>query len=219
MTTFTLQDLNLPATADQAVETITKEKWMEYGMNNPISTSAIDYAQMGKDLANHELAHQQAQQARLDAVPPQPTCGQPVHTPSQVNPEAVIDEMLYTIKQSLLLLATVIKQQPNTTPPEGVQGSLQETVALVLQQSDWFKDMVHERAEELVDDKDFDYQIESAIETHFSNSFSLDDHVDISAEVESKVEDIAEDLLKDIVQEQLEEIVSNKLQNLRITFD
>jgi hypothetical protein len=110
--------------------------------------------------------------------------------------------------------------QPKPQPEAGTNvPSLQETIELTLQQAKWFKEMVYERAEELVDDKDFAYEIESAVETHFSNSFSLDDHVDISAEVESKVEDIAEGLLKDIVQEQLEEIVSNKLQNLRITFD
>jgi hypothetical protein len=110
--------------------------------------------------------------------------------------------------------------QPKPQPEAGTNvPSLQETIELTLQQAKWFKEMVNERAEELVDDKDFAYEIESAVETHFSNSFSLDDHVDISAEVESKVEDIAEDLLKDIVEERLAEIVSNKLQSLRITFD
>jgi hypothetical protein len=148
----------------------------------------------------------------------------PAPQPSQVSPEAVIEDMVAKFSISLrLLLSTIINQpqpQPEPEPEAGTNvPSLQETVALVLQQGDWFKTMVYERAEELVDDKDFAYEIESAVETHFSNSFSLDDHVDISAEVESKVEDIAEDLLKDIVEDRLAEIVSNKLQNLRITFD
>ena len=188
MTTFTLQDLNLPATADQAVESITKEKWMEHGMNNPISASAIDYA----------------------------TQHAPAPQPSGENPHNIGD-IINNICTQLQLLATVISQ--SKAQPEAGENSLQETVALVLQQADWFKTMVHEKAEELVDDKDFDYQIESAVETHFSNSFSLDDHVDITAEVESKVEDIAEDLLKDIVQEQLEEVVAERLKSIRVVFD
>jgi hypothetical protein len=216
MTTFTLQDLTpvqqeavkqheamhaahqvvnnrsintLPTTPeeDEAMQTLSEKQFVEYGMNNPISASAVEYA------TQH-------------APEPQPT----------------LADIINTICTQLQLLATVINQtkaQPSTTPPEGDPPSLQETIALTLKQADWFKEMVYERAEELVDDKDFAYEIESAVETHFSNSFSLDDHVDIAAEVESKVEDIAEGLLKDIVQEQLEEVVSNKLQNLRITFD
>jgi hypothetical protein len=132
-------------------------------------------------------------------------------------PEPTIEGIVQNICTQLQLLATVINQtkaQPNTTPPEGDQ-SLQECVSTTLQQAEWFKEVVEEK----IDDMDFDYQIESAVETYFSNSFCLDDHVDITAEVESKVEDIAEDLLKDIVEERLAEIVSNKLQNLRITFD
>jgi DNA primase len=197
MTTFTLQDLTnntLPTTPeeDEAMKEL--------------------FEKMGQDLANHELAHQQAQQSRLDAVPPQPT--------TQVSPEALIEHMVAQFSTNLKLLLTTIISQPKAQPDVGTNvPSLQETIELTLQQAKWFKEMVHEKAEELVDDKDFAYEIESAVETHFSNSFSLDDHVDISAEVESKVEDIAEGLLKDIVQEQLEEVVAEKLQNLRITFD
>jgi len=131
-------------------------------------------------------------------------------------PTPTLETIITNICAQLQLLSSVIKegQGAGTDVP-----SLQECVDTTLQQASWFRDMVDERAEELVDDKDFDYQIESAVETYFSNSFSLDDHVDITAEVESKVEDIAEEMLKDIVEERLAEIVSNKLQNLRITFD
>jgi hypothetical protein len=137
-----------------------------------------------------------------------------VNAPDPTPP--TLDEIINAISAQLQLLASVIKegQGAGTDVP-----SLQECVSTTLQQAEWFKEMVDERAEELVDDKDFDYQIESAVESYFSNSFCLDDHVDITAEVESKVEDIAEDLLKDMVEERLAEIVSNKLQNLRITFD
>ena len=135
---------------------------------------------------------------------------QPAPTPP------TLDEIVNAISAQLQLLASVIKERSGTpVPNEGAEKSLQECVSTTLQQAEWFKEVVEEK----IGDMDFDYQIESAVETHFSNSFCLDDHVDITAEVESKVEDIAEDLLKDMVEERLAEIVSNKLQNLRITFE
>ena len=131
-------------------------------------------------------------------------------------PKPTLETIITNICAQLQLLSSVIKegQGAGTDVP-----SLQECVDATLQQAEWFKEAVEEKVETLVDDMDHSYEIESAVETYFSNSFSLDDHVDITAEVESKVEDIAEDLLKDIVEERLAEIVSNKLQNLRITFD
>ena len=136
--------------------------------------------------------------------------------PTPLPPTPTLESIVQNICTQLQLLATVIKegQGAGTNVP-----SLQECVSTTLEQAEWFKEMVEEKTETLVDDMDHSYGIESAVETYFSNSFSLDDHVDITAEVESKVEDIAEDLLKDIVEERLAEIVSNKLQNLRITFD
>jgi len=199
MTTFTMQDLT--PVQQEAV----KQHEAMHAAYQVLNTRSIS----NLPTTPEEDEAMQALSEKQDA---------PVPQPSQVSPEAVIEDMVAKFSISLRLLLTTIVSQPKPEAGTNVP-SLQETIELTLQQADWFKTMVHERAEELVDDKDFDYQIESAVETHFSNSFSLDDHVDITAEVESKVEDIAEDLLKDIVQEQLEEIVSNKLQNLRITFD
>ena len=138
----------------------------------------------------------------------------------QVNapdPTPTLETIITNICAQLQLLTSVIKEGQGNS--QAGENSLQECVSVTLQQAEWFKEMVDERAEELVDDKDFDYQVESAVESYFSNSFCLDDHVDITAEVESKVEDIADGLIKDAVEERLEEIVRNKLQNLRITFD
>ena len=136
--------------------------------------------------------------------------------PTPLPPTPTLETIITNICAQLQLLATVIKegQGAGTNVP-----SLQECVSTTLEQAEWFKEMVEENTETLVDDMDHSYGIESAVETYFSNSFSLDDHVDITAEVETRVENIAEDLLKDIVEERLAEIVSNKLQNLRITFD
>jgi hypothetical protein len=190
MTTFTLQDLNLPATADQAVESITKEKWMEHGMNNPISASAIEYA------TQH-------------AVPPQPT---PIGT-NVPNIAAIID----TICTQLQLLSTVISQsraQPEATPPEGDQPTLQETIALTLQQADWFTDMVKDEVEG---------RVESEVETYFERRFDPEEHFDfgdaVSNEVDDRLDDVVRDRIDEAVEEQLGEVVSNKLQNLRVVFD
>jgi hypothetical protein len=189
---------NLPTTPeeDEAMQALSEKQFVEYGMNNPISASAIEYA------TQH-------------AVPPQPSA-EVLHN-SKVSPEAVIDEMLFTIKQSLLLLATVISQskaQPDTTPPEGDQPSLQETVELVFKQSDWFKDMIKDEVES---------RVESEVEMYFERRFSPEDHFDfndaVSNEVADRLDDVVRDRIDEAVEEQLEEVVSNKLQNLRVVFD
>lgn len=138
-------------------------------------------------------------------------------TPLPPTTKPTLETIITNICAQLQLLTSVIKEGQGNS--QAGEKSLQECVSTTLQQAEWFKEMVDDTAETLVNDTDFDYQIESAVESYFSNSFCLDDHVDITAEVESKVEDIAEDLLKDMVEERLAEIVSNKLQNLRITFD
>jgi hypothetical protein len=121
-------------------------------------------------------------------------------------PTPDVATIINTICAQLQLLTTVIKQnQGNSLNAE--DQSLQECVSLTLQQAGWFKEMV----KEVIDDVDMEYEIESSVESYFSNSFSLDDHVDITAEVENRIEEI--------VEEQLADIVSDKLRNLRITFD
>lgn len=189
MTTFTMQDLNNIP--------VTKEEEEAMDALSRLATGRplLDITPTTQDALNNL------------AIP------QPAPTPP------TLDEIVNAISAQLQLLASVIKEKQGKSSDGNPSQSLQECVDTTLQQAEWFKEMVDERAEELVDDKDFDYQVESAVESYFSNSFCLDDHVDITAEVESKVEDIAEDLLKDMVEERLAEIVSNKLQNLRITFD
>jgi hypothetical protein len=141
---------------------------------------------------------------------PQPSeMGEPLPK-SQVNPEAVIDEMLYTIKQSLLLLATVIKEQPNTTPPEGDPPSLQETIELTLQQADWFKELVQEAVDKEVEDY-FDYRFD------VSNYFDFGDA--ISNEVHDRIDDAVRDHIDEAVADKVEEAVAEKMQSIRVVFD
>lgn len=191
MTTFTMQDLNnIPVTKE---EDEAMDALSRLGAGVPFG-----YIGEGKT-------------AVFDA--PQ------VNAPDPTPPKPDLNEILNAISAQLYLLASVIKEKGTNVPTEAGEKSLQECVSTTLEQAEWFKEAVEEKVETLVDDMDHSYEIESAVETYFSNSFSLDDHVDITAEVETRVENIAEDLLKDIVEERLAEIVSNKLQNLRITFD
>ena len=88
---------------------------------------------------------------------------------------------------------------------------MQATVDVVLEQADWFKYMVEERASEAasnyLEDKNFDYAIESAVGNYFDD-FSLEDHVDVA----DLVNDAVEDRLSDIVDERLEDMVNEKME-------
>ena len=195
MTTFTMQDLNnIPVTKeeDEAMDALSR-----LGAGVPLLNPMAEVPPNENTLSE---ARQKLTDFVLATTPTQPT----------------LETIITNICAQLQLLSSVIKegQGAGTDVP-----SLQECVDATLQQAEWFKEAVEEKVETLVDDMDHSYGIESEVESYFSNSFCLDDHVDITAEVESKVEDIAEDLLKDMVEERLAEIVSNKLQNLRITFE
>jgi len=198
MTTFTMQDLNnIPVTKEEeeAMDALSR-----LGAGVPLLNPMAEVPPNEDTLSE---ARQKLTDFVLATTPTQPT----------------LETIIANICAQLQLLSSVIKEGQEKGNSQAGEKSLQECVSITLQQAEWFKEMVDERAEELINYKDFDYQIESAVESYFSNSFCLDDHVDITAEVESKVEDIAEDLLKDMVEERLAEIVSNKLQNLRITFE
>ena len=228
MTTFTLQDLT-PAQQEAVKQheamlsaysilntrsinnlpTTTEEEFMEHGMNNPISANLMNeetLINMGKALANHEIAHQQAQQARLDAVPQQP---------SQVNPEALIDEMVAQLSISLkLLLTTLVNQpQPKAEPEVGTNvPSLQETLELTLQQADGFKEMVAQHVAE---------RVESEVEMYFERRFDPTDHFDfndaVTNEVNDRIDDVVRDQLDDVVADKLDEVVTEKLENASVS--
>jgi hypothetical protein len=213
MTTFTIQDLtinNLPTTPeeDEAMEALSEKQFVEHGINNPISASAIEYA------TQH-------------APVPQPSA-EVLHNPSQVSPEALIEHMVAQFSTNLRLLLTTIISQPKAQPEEAQGNSLQETVALVLQQSDWFKDMVRETIvnevslEDVMKDIVKD-EIESEVESYFSNQFDPTYHFDfgdaVCSEVSDQLDDVVRDRLDDVVQEQLEEVVAEKLKSIRVVFD
>jgi hypothetical protein len=193
MTTFTLQDLTPQPTEEKTMQEI--------------------FTQMGKDLANHELAHQQAQQNLLASAPQAP------------EPQPTLTDIVNNICTQLQLLTTVLSQ--SQAQPDG-ENSLQECVSLTLQQADWFKGLVRETIvnevslEDVVKDVVKD-EIESEVESYFSNSFDPTYHFDfndaVSSEVSDQLDDVVRDRLDEVVQEQLEEVVAEKLKSIRVVFD
>lgn len=128
----------------------------------------------------------------------------------EVLPNPDLPTIINNICAQLQLLATVISQakaQPNTTPPEG---TLQETVDLVLQNNDWLN-------ARLADVMDNNYNIEELVregmqdtahsicDDYFTHNFNLHDHCDI----DSIVRDVVEDRIEDAIRELFEEKMSN----------
>jgi hypothetical protein len=225
MTTFTLQDLT---PAQQEAVKHHEAMLSAYSIVNNRSINNLPTT-TEEDEAMKELFEKMGQDLTAQHAPvPQPTLCEPTQTqPSQVSPEAVIDEMLYTIKQSLLLLSTVISQ--SKAQPEEAQGnSLQETVALVLQQADWFKSMVRETIVDEVSLEDVvkdivKGEVESEVDSFFRNEFDPTYHFDfgdaVCSEVSDQLDDVVRDRLDEVVQEQLEEVVAEKLKSIRVVFD
>ena len=213
MSTFTLQDLNLPMTAEDALTAIerhenmhtmvqvvmereqaqhippqptTKEQWMEYGMNNPLS-------------AIHKVS--------LDAPEPQPT------QMGELLPNPDLPSIINNICAQLQLLATVISQakaQPDTTPPE----SLQETISLTLQQADWFQEMVRGIIDDTYDFADYaenavEAVVEKEVEHYFDSSFNPEDHFDFGDAVSDAVDDRIDDIVSDKIDDAVDSYLSN----------
>ena len=183
MSTFTLQDLNLPMTAEEATKAIEQHE------------------------KNHEIAQQlHAINAMAQhAVPPQP---------SQLDPQKIIDEMVsqFSIKLNLLLTTLITSSAPKPTEPEAGENSLQDCVALTLQQADWFKSMVGT----YVDEYDFESHVhdavkdcvESEVEHYFSHRFDPSEHFDFDDAVHDAVGDRIDDVVADKIDGAVEEYMT-----------
>jgi hypothetical protein len=198
MTTFTLQDLNLPTTADQAVEAITKEEFMEYGMNNPISISPTT-----QDILNNMAIPQ--------APEPQPS--------DEIDPMKLIEEMMSQFSIKLKLLATVISQSKAQPVEEKSSSneSLQECVSLTLQQADWFKDLIRVELVALDLEKIAEGAVESIVEneveSYFENRFDPSDHFDF----DDATHDAVGDRIDDVVSDKIDDAVDAYLTNATIS--
>lgn len=233
MTTFTLQDLT------PAQQEAVKQHEAMHAAYQVLNTRSINdlpttpeedeamkelFEKMGQDLTGKvpvlnisDGGRTVQYQTAPNAPVPQPSeTGEPLPK-SQVNPEALIEDMVAQFSISLkLLLATVIKKQPNTTPPEGPPEStnLQDCVSITLEQADWFRETLKEHVAE---------RVESEVEDYFERRFDPTDHFDfgdaVSNEVDDRLDDVVRDRLDEVVQEQLEEVVAEKLKSIRAVFD
>jgi hypothetical protein len=174
------------------------------------------FAGMGSDLTG-------GKSNTFDAPIPQPS-GENPH-----NEQPNLEDVLQNIAEQFALLYTVIRKeklqgnsQPDTTPPEGNQ-SLQETVALVLQQADWFKDLIRhelialdisEIAKDAVEDI-----VENEVESYFDNRFDPEDHFDFGDAVSDAVDDRIDDIVRERVMDSLEEVVAEKLSEASIKIE
>ena len=201
MTTFTLQDLT------PAQQEAVKQHEAMHAAYQVVNTRSINDLPTTpeEDEAMKELFEKMGQDLTAQHAPtPQP---------SQVNPEAVIEDMVAKFSISLRLLLTTVLSQSQAETKAG-ENSLQECVSTTLQQADWFKDMVKDEVES---------RVESEVESYFERSFDPTDHFDfgdaVSNEVDDRLDDVVRDRIDEAVEEQLEEVVAEKLKNLRITFD
>jgi len=170
-------------------------------------TSVMDEVRaLGQTIADNTRL--EAQAGTLDATEPQP---------SGENPHNLAD-IINNICTQLQLLATVISNQPNTTPPEGNQSkagenSLQDCVATTLQQADWFRTMVrHELVGLDIEDiakNAVESLVEDEVESYFSHSFDASDHFDFNDAVNDAVSDQIEDAVSDKIDEAVDEYMSN----------
>jgi predicted house-cleaning noncanonical NTP pyrophosphatase (MazG superfamily) len=122
------------------------------------------------------------------------------------------------LDQLTTLLNETLKQMVIEITNNKAQPELADTIEQVLTQANWFYDMVKENIEDnhdiesLVDDR-VDDRVGSAVDEWFSYNFTLTDHCDI----DDIVGDALDDKLESIVEEKLEELLSEKLANAKIT--
>jgi len=216
MSTFTIQDLNLPVTAEDALKAIEQHeqpievpKEVKDALVGVLHTRSITEPQPTKEdiMNNIALPH---------APEPQPTLCESTQTdlPSIIN----------NICAQLQLLTTIISQ--SKAQPEGNQ-SLQECVALTLQQADWFRDVIRQELVALdivpIAQDAVEAVVENEVENYFDNRFDPSDHFDfgdaVQDAVSEQIDDVVRDRLDDIVQEQLEDVVAEKLKSIRVVFD
>ena len=177
MSTFTLQELNLPMTAEDALKAIEVVE---------------EYKKLGQTIADNTRL--EAQAGTLDAPEPQPT----------------LTDVINNICTQLQLLATVISQ--SKAQPEG-ENSLQECVALTLQQADWFHDLIRhelvaldiaEIAKDAVQEV-----VESEVDGYFENCFDVSNHFDFDDAVHDAVGDRIDDVVSDKIDDAVDAYLSN----------
>ena len=185
MTTFTLQDLQnaVPTTHQQDEEF----KQME---NIGLKEVLFDY----KNAPQVPRETKDALVGVLHAPTPQPT----------------LTDIINNICTQLQLLTSVIS---SVEEKSSSNASLQETVELVLKQSDWFQQMVRGIVDDTYDFEDYakdavEAVVESEVDSYFCNQFDPTDHFDFQDAVNDAVDDRLDDIVSDKMDDALEEYMS-----------
>ena len=82
----------------------------------------------------------------------------------------------------------------------------------------WFKEMVEEKARDLVEEQDFEYEIGRAVEIEMRN-FDPNDYVDFDDLVCGAVADNIDDAVNSALDDRLETLLEEKLANANITIN
>lgn len=167
---------------------------MEYGMNNPLSTSVLTGGKTNV----------------FDAPEPQPT------QMGEVLPNPDLPSIINNICAQLQLLATVIGEQAqNTTPPEGA--NLQDCVEQVLVQAEWFEELVKRQVEALditaIAKDAVQEVVECEVDAYFESCFDVSNHFDF----DDAVHDAVGDRIDDVVSDKIDDAVDSYLSNATIT--
>jgi hypothetical protein len=125
-----------------------------------------------------------------------------------------ITQLAQQLTQSFNQLVNALLELQPKQPVSSSSGDLAEAVGIVLQQAEWFREMVDEQLDDAVRDKDFEYEIGDQVERYMRNQFDANDHVDFGDLVQDRVESV----IDEIVEEKLSEILDDKLRTATITF-
>ena len=192
MTTFTFQDLTETPEEKEAMDAIQNQ------VENP-STTQTETIQ-GASGAQYTPVNLKEFYKPLEEI----NKAQPI--------EQLAQQLTQTFNQ---LINALLDLQVQAQPVSSSSGDLAEAVGTVLEQAQWFKDLVEETTADRVSDLDFEYEIGDHVERYMRNQFDVSDHVDIDALVQDKLDDI----LDGVVEEKLAEALEEKLSDISITFN
>jgi DNA-binding protein Fis len=121
------------------------------------------------------------------------------------------------VKMLMDMLTTTLNQLvKELQTPSQPQTDLEEAVNTTLENAEWFKERVEDTAKDLVEEQDFEYEINNAVEREL-RSLDINDHCDIDDMVRDAVDDRIEEIVAEAVEERLTEILEEKLRNANIT--
>jgi hypothetical protein len=132
-------------------------------------------------------------------------------------PQPTLTDVINNICTQLQLLTTIISQ-PKAQPEEGTNvPTLQECVALTLQQADWFKDVVRQELVALdivpIAQDAVESVVEHEVESYFENNFDPTYHFDF----DDAVNDAVNDRIDDAVEAHMNDAVESYMSNATIT--